>query len=145
MYHKSMKLNINHDQAILHYVTNFVLWHIFPILVHFCPVYCVQIIMSTKSRISFGLQMVFVYLYITPSHYHHCANLSEDIELINCLSDIFCRVCEWDQVYSLGFPLCNLWDCVFSVYALPLWWLREYIYVALLSSSNRKYELLSIG
>ena len=31
-----------------------------------------------------------------PSHYHHCANLSEDIELIKCLSDIFCRVCEED-------------------------------------------------
>ena len=33
-------------------------------------------------------------LYSTPSHYHHCANLSEGIELIKCLSDIFCRVCE---------------------------------------------------
>ena len=29
----------------------------------------------------------------TPSHYHHCAKSSEDIELIKCLSDIFCRVC----------------------------------------------------
>ena len=28
-------------------------------------------------------------LYITPSHYHYCANLSEDIEIIKCLSDIF--------------------------------------------------------
>ena len=28
-------------------------------------------------------------LYITASHYHHSANLSEDIELIKCLSDIF--------------------------------------------------------
>ena len=27
-------------------------------------------------------------------NYHHCANLSEDIELMKCLSDIFCRVCE---------------------------------------------------
>ena len=30
------------------------------------------------------------------ANHHHCANLSEDIELIKCLSDIFCRVCEWD-------------------------------------------------
>ena len=29
-------------------------------------------------------------------YYHHCANLSDDIELMKCLSDIFCRVCEWD-------------------------------------------------
>ena len=38
--------------------------------------------------------IVLVCLYITQSHYHHCANLSEDIELIKRLSDIFCRVCE---------------------------------------------------
>ena len=43
---------------------------------------------------SFGLQSVSVCLYMTQSHYHHCANLSDDIELIKCLSDIFCRVCE---------------------------------------------------
>ena len=44
--------------------------------------------MSANNRIRFGLQIVFVCLYITPSHYHHCVNLSEDIELIKCLSDI---------------------------------------------------------
>ena len=54
----------------------------------------VQIMMSANIWIRFGVQMVFVCLYITPSHYHHCANLSEDIELMKCLSDIFCRVCE---------------------------------------------------
>ena len=40
----------------------------------------VQFMMSVKSRIHFGLQIVFAYWYITPSHYHHCANLSEGIE-----------------------------------------------------------------
>ena len=44
-------------------------------------------------RICFGLQIVLVCLYSAPSHYHHCVNLSEGIEL-KCLSDIFCRVCE---------------------------------------------------
>ena len=34
----------------------------------------VQFMMSANSRIRSGLQMVFVCLYITPSHYHHCAN-----------------------------------------------------------------------
>ena len=34
----------------------------------------VQIMMSANSRICFGLLIVFVSLYITPSHYHHCAN-----------------------------------------------------------------------
>ena len=54
----------------------------------------VQVMMSANIRIRFGLQIVFVCLYITPSHYHPCANLSEDIEIMNCLSDIFCRVRE---------------------------------------------------
>ena len=34
----------------------------------------VQFLMSTKSRMRFGLQIVFVCLYISPSHYHYCAN-----------------------------------------------------------------------
>ena len=34
----------------------------------------VQFMMSANSRIRFGLQIVLVCLYITPSHYHHCAN-----------------------------------------------------------------------
>ena len=49
-----------------------------------------------------------------------------------------------DEAYSLSYPLYNMWGCVFSVYPFPLWWLREYIYFVLLSSSNRKYELLPL-
>ena len=30
--------------------------------------------MSANSWIRFGLHIVFVCLYVTPSHYHHCAN-----------------------------------------------------------------------
>ena len=60
----------------------------------FASIIIAQLLMSANSRMRFGLQIVFVCLYITPSHYHHCANLSEDTELIKCLSDIFCRVCE---------------------------------------------------
>ena len=54
----------------------------------------VQFMMSANIRIRFGLQIVLVCLYSTPSHYPHCANLSEGFELIKCLSDIFCRVCK---------------------------------------------------
>ena len=39
-----------------------------------------QFMMSANSRIHCGLQIVFVCLYVRPSHYHDCANLSEDIE-----------------------------------------------------------------
>ena len=34
----------------------------------------VQPMLSANIRIRFGLQIVFVCLYITPSHYTHCAN-----------------------------------------------------------------------
>ena len=61
----------------------------------------VQIMMSASIRIRFGLQIVFVCLYITPSHYYHCANLSENIELMKCLSDIFCRVCKIKHIFSV--------------------------------------------
>ena len=53
----------------------------------------VQVMMSANNRIRFVLKIVFVCLSITPYHYHNCANLSEDIELIKWLSDVFCRVC----------------------------------------------------
>ena len=49
----------------------------------------VQFMMSANIRIRFDLRIVLVCLYSTPSHYHHCANVSEGIELIKCLSDIF--------------------------------------------------------
>ena len=54
----------------------------------------VQFMMSANIQIRFGLQIILICLCSTPSHYHHCANLSEGTELIKCLSDIFCRVCE---------------------------------------------------
>ena len=50
--------------------------------------------MSAHIRIGFGLQIVLVCLYSTPSHYHHCTNYSKSIEITKCLPDIFCRVCE---------------------------------------------------
>ena len=40
-----------------------------------------QFMMSANIRIRFGLQIVLVCLFSTPSHYRHCANLSEGIEL----------------------------------------------------------------
>ena len=87
----------------------------------------VQFMVSANIRIRFGLQIVLVCLYSTPSHYHHCANLSEGIELIKCLPDISCWVCEQDWAYSLNYPLYNIWGSVFSVYPFPLWWFKEYI------------------
>ena len=80
----------------------------------FVFVVIVQFMMSVNSRIRFGLQIVFVYLYSSPTHYRHCANLSKDIELIKCLSDIFCRVSKIKHILSIiHYIICGL--CVFSL------------------------------
>ena len=110
--------------------------------------YCVacdatnKFMMSANIRILFGLQIVFVCLYITASHYHHCANLSEDIELMKCLSDIFCRVCKIKHVFSVIHYTTDGAVCFqFTHFPCDDW---DNIHFVLLSSSNRKYELSSI-
>ena len=75
----------------------------------------VQIMMSANIRIRFGLKIVFVCLYITTSHYHYCANLSEDIELMKCLSDIFCRVWVRLSIFSQLSIIQCMGLCVFSL------------------------------
>ena len=55
----------------------------------FCHVLHIYSGKIANNRKRYDLQIVFVCLSITPSHYHHCANLSVDIELIKCLPDIF--------------------------------------------------------
>ena len=84
----------------------------------------VQFMKNAMGRMRFCLEIVFVCLYITPSHYHHCANLSEDIEL-HC--QIYFVECVGKTGHILWYPLYNIWGCVFSVYPFSLWWLREYI------------------
>ena len=59
----------------------FLLHHILSLIVYtfrenreFVFISIVQFMMSANNRMRFGMQIVFVCLYITPSHYHHCAN-----------------------------------------------------------------------
>ena len=92
----------------------------------------VQFMMSANSRIRFALQIVLVCLYSTPSHYHNCAKLSEDIQLIKCLSDIFCRVCKIKHIlsvihYTIHYAVCGAmcfqfphspWDDWENIYTL---------------------------
>ena len=78
----------------------------------------VQFMTSANIRIHFGLEIVLICLYRTPSHYHHCANLSEGIELIKCLSDIFCQVCEYRL--SKFSPLSIIQYVGLYVFSLPI-------------------------
>ena len=74
--------------CLLHYILSLVAYT-FRENWDFVFIIIVQFRMNASSRIRFGLRIVFVLLYITTFHYHHCSSLSEDIELIKCLSDIF--------------------------------------------------------
>ena len=86
----------------------------------------VQFMMSANSRIRFGLQIVFVCLYITPSHYHHCANFiwrhwTYEMPVRYNLSSVWVRLSifsQWSIIQYVG--------CVFSVYLFPSWWLSYY-------------------
>ena len=91
----------------------------------------VQFMMSVNSRIRFGLHIVFVCLYLTPSHYHHCANfiwrhwaynlpvrynLSSVSKIKHILSVIHYIICgvvcfqfthslcdDWENIYTLSY------------------------------------------
>ena len=97
----------------------------------------VQFMMSANSRIRFPLQIVLVCLYSTPSHYHHCTKLSEDIELIKCLSDIFCRVCKIKHIlsdiyYTIHYTICGA-VCFQFTHSPCDDWENIYIYIYTLS------------
>ena len=109
----------------------------------------VQFIMSANSRIRFGLRIVFVCLYITPSHYHHCANFiwrhwTYKMPVRYNLSSVWVRLSIFSQLSVIHYTICGA--VCFQFTHSPLWWLREYVYFvsSSSSSSNRKYELLPI-
>ena len=105
----------------------------------------VQFMMSANIWMRFGLQIVLVCLYSTPSHYRHCANLSEGIELINKMPVryIFSSVWVRLSIFSLLSIIQYVGRYVFNL-PISLMIERIYIYFVLLSSSNQMYELLPI-
>ena len=86
----------------------------------FVVIIIVQFMMCANIWIRFGLQILLVCLYSTPSHYHHCANLSEGI-VRYILSSVWVRlsifspcgaVCfqfthfsfdDWENIYTLSY------------------------------------------
>ena len=88
----------------------------------------VQFMMSVNSRIRFGLQILFVCLYITPSHYHHCVNFIWShwtVKMpVRCnLSSVWVRLSIFSQLSILQY----VGLCVFS---LPIFFVmidRTYI------------------
>ena len=97
----------------------------------FVFVIIVQFMMTANSWIRFALQNVLVCLCSTPSHYHHCVNLSEDVghkmPVRYILSSVWVRLSIFSQLSIIQYIIQYVGLCVFSL-PLPLWWLREYIY-----------------
>ena len=105
-----------------------------------------QFMMSANIGIPFCLQIVFVCLYITPSHYHQCANLSEDTELIKCLSDIFCEFVSNSVRLSMLSQLSIIQYMGLCVFSLPITLVMiQRIYALSYYHHQSKYELLSIA
>ena len=76
----------------------------------------VQFMMSANSRIRFGLQIVFVCLYITPSDYYHCANFiwrhwTYKMPVIYNLSGMWVRLSTFSQLSIIQYVEL----CVFSL------------------------------
>ena len=75
----------------------------------------VQFMMSANSQIRFGLQIIFVCLYITPSHYHHCANFirrhwTYNMPVRHNLSSVWVRLRIFSQLSIIQY----VGLCVFS-------------------------------
>ena len=116
-----------------------------------------QIEMSANSRIGFDLKIVSVCLYTSPSHYHHYAKLSEDIEPIKCLSDIYFRVCKIRHILSeIHYTICgavcfqqfthfpcddceNIYIYIY-IYICLHTHIHIYMYIYTLSYHHRKYR-----
>ena len=110
---------------LIQFLTHLCTWELVFIII-------VQFMMSANIRIHFGLQIVLVCLYSTPSHYHHCAKLSEGIELIECLSDVFCQVCKIKHILSvIHYTTCGA-VCFQLTHSSCDDWENIYIYIYIL-------------
>ena len=82
--------------------------------------------MSANSRIRFGLQIVlFVCLYITPSHYHHCANFiwrhwTHKMPVRYNLSSVWVRLSIFSQLSIIQYVgLCVFTQSFKSIHTSP--------------------------
>ena len=121
-------------RCLLHHILSLIVY-IFREKREFVFISIVQFMMSANSRTRFGLQIVFVCLYITPSHYHHCANFiwrhwTYKMPVRYNLSSVWVRLTIFSQLSSVQY----VGLCVSSLpISFVMTW-RIYIYFVLLSS-----------
>ena len=121
-----------HGVAVPSYAVGFIY---IPGKLGFVSFMTVQFMVRANDGIHYGPMVVFAYLQFTFPHYHYHADVCESIELVwYILSNICLRLNQFSQLYSMQYMgLCVL--------GLPvLWWLWEYVYFILFSSSNRMIQ-----
>ena len=101
-------------RCLLHHILSLIVYT-FRENLEFVFISIVQFMMSANSRIRFGLQIIFVCLYITPSHHHHCANFiwrhwTYKMPLRYNLSSVWVRVSIFSQLSTIQY----VGLCVFS-------------------------------
>ena len=104
-------------RCLLHHILSLIAYT-FQENLHFVFTIIAQFMMSANNRMRFGLQIVFVCLYITPSHHHHhpWANFSEDnwtykMPVTYILSSVWVRL---NTFYQFSIIQC-MGLCVFSL------------------------------
>ena len=98
-------------RCLLHHILSLVVYT-FRESWEFVFISIVLFMMSANSRIRFGLQIVFVCLYITPSHYHHCAkfiwrNWSYKMPVRYNLSSVWVRLSIFSQLSVIHYTICG--------------------------------------
>ena len=110
----------------------------------FCVHYCCAVYDECKYSDTFWSAdriRLFVHYTISLSSLCKliCRHWTYKMPVRYVLSSVWVRLSIFSQLSIIQY----MGLCVFSL-PIPLRWLREYIYFVLLSSSNRKYELLPI-
>ena len=115
-------------RCLLHHILSLILYT-FRENREFAFVSIVQFMMNANSRIRFGLQIVFVCLYITPSHYHNCANFiwrhwTCKMPVRYNLSSVWVRLSIFSQLSIIQY----VGLCIFSLFISFVMIERIYIY-----------------
>ena len=100
-------------RCLLHHILSRIAYA-FPVIRDFVFIIIVQFMMSANIRIRFGLQIVFVCLYITPSHYHHYLiwrHWTYKMPVRNILSSMWVRLSIFSQLSITQ----HMGRCVFSL------------------------------
>ena len=102
-------------RCLLHHILSLILYT-FRENREFVFISIVQFTMSANSRIRFGLQIIFVCLYITSSHYHHCANFiwrywTYKMPVRYNLSSVWVRLSIFSQLSNIQY----VGLCIFSL------------------------------